>query len=165
MTAQLPPMIPGIEYAPAEHQRSTRGSSWRWHVLRPVEYILPWSPPMDARFLDRDGIERFRIQRGVLSIAAGYAWNGCSPKRQLRGRIWIGTPDFARTIAASLPHDAFYQASACRHASTRREVVDDYFEALLRAARFPLAGLYAGAVRDFGEPYWAVESGMRSARL
>ena len=90
------------------------------------------------------------IINGLITIKAGYSWDGCSPKFINICGLYIGTPDFNnKTKQASLIHDFLYQ-----YKIGTREIADNIFYDELRLQNFPLAGLYYNAVRKFGKKYW-----------
>lgn len=67
------------------------------------------------RYYDQDHKLRMVIRPRNITIMAGYAWNGNSPKcgvRFLWRDWWFGTPDFfPQTVKASQLHDALFQFS------------------------------------------------------
>ena len=91
----------------------------------------------------------------------GYAWDGCSPKKDFLHIRW-GTPDGAYhyalgkpyTYYASLFHDAIYQYKNEGVPITRKES-DLLFQELLRQVDFYWGWLYVFAVRAFGGFYGA----------
>ena len=98
---------------------------------------------------------------GTITIYAGYAWDGCSPKWKFLDLWFLGTPDGAvdirtgqpATYYASLVHDALGQFAKSTPADmpfTRRER-DAIFRELL--GDFALADLYHWFLRTFGECY------------
>lgn len=100
--------------------------------------------------LDADGMVTIKAN------ATGYAWDGCTPKWSILGLVIIGTPDGhidirterPLTYYASLVHDAFYQY--LEHVPVSKADIDRQFYEMLRAAGFPLAGIYYFFVRLFG---------------
>lgn len=144
MIAPAAAFSPGIEY------QELRGGRYRFVTNLNVSIRLRL--PLQALILFRDkrGCERARFVGDKFRIAAGYAWNGCSPKRWIAGLGWVGTPDPEATRLASLVHDAFYQFLRTPHFPLSREQCDTVFLELLRLHRFPLASLYHRAVRGFG---------------
>lgn len=92
---------------------------------------------------------------GVLTIPAGYSWDGCTPKFKIFGRV-IGVPDGPKdpetgqpqTYYASLVHDALYQFIGL-HGISRADI-DLIFLDMLTAAGFKQARLYYRAVQLFG---------------
>lgn len=93
---------------------------------------------------------------GTITIPAGYAWDGCSPKLDIADVLILGTPDGIVDIAsgkpktyhASLVHDALYQYFRW-HNIERREI-DRLFLEIMRQKQFLPAILYFWAVRIFG---------------
>jgi hypothetical protein len=89
------------------------------------------------------------------SNSQGYAWDGCSPKKNFIDLIW-GTPDgkldYATetqiTYYASMIHDALYQYKDKIDIS--RKEVDIIFYLNLKKSKFMLSGIYYFFVRLFG---------------
>lgn len=82
--------------------------------------------------------EWISINRGLVRIRAGYAWDGCSPALRIPGtRIWLGTPDGplcanGRPVSweASLFHDALCQFRLDISGLTRAAVTGVFVERL-----------------------------------
>lgn len=128
---------------------------WRFVTLRDLECRMPWRKLPEMSFEDRTGVERMRFESGGWRIIrSGYAWNGCSPKRYIRGIGWVGTPDTRRNRRGSLYHDAGYQASGDPIYPLTREQEDYLFLLNLREDKFRLSCAWYGAVRDFGASSW-----------
>lgn len=70
--------------------------------------------------------------------------------------MWIGTPDFAGTLAASLLHDALFQFSTCSLLPFSLEEANEFYRQLCKQHGFCLTNAYFGALRDFSAPYWGV---------
>ena len=85
---------------------------------------------------------------------AGYAWDGCSPKIKLFGKI-IGTPDGRidpntnkpKTYYASMFHDAIYQFKRADGMTISRKESDMIFKIMLRKSNFKAWKLYYRGVR------------------
>lgn len=109
----------------------------------------------NCNFYSSDGILRAWIRKGVLYCSENYAWNGCSPKRYIGTDdfgIWIGTPDFEKTLLASLMHDILFQ-----FAEVGKYDMHDcnyQFLTLMEKENFRLAQHYYEAVEMFGEKYY-----------
>ena len=92
------------------------------------------------------------------SNVGGYAWDGCSPKRNFIDLIF-GTPDGRFdyntdkqiTYFASMIHDALYQYKSSINLS--RKEVDKIFKLNLKKSGFMLWRIYYYAVRLFGGFY------------
>lgn len=104
-----------------------------------------------------------RIADGRLSIAAGYAWDGCSPAIKLGPGFWLGTPDGPLgwdgrpvTWRASLAHDALCQFRPELRGMTKAASVA-LFARLLAEDRAPgwIQTLYPAAVDRFGPQNWS----------
>ncbi len=149
------------EQSPREGKRL-----WRYVTIATNRIKTGFDTP-DAIFRTMDGVERARVVDGCFTLWEGYAYNGCSPKRHLPIVGWVGTPDFDSNLQASLWHDLFYQLSGTVHFTATRQEVDLLFRDVMRANRFPLAGAYYGAVRDFGGCFWGAgkQTSLRSQLL
>lgn len=123
--------------------------------LRGVEFANAWATIKDE----------------VMTIKAGYAWDGCSPTYYLPIIGWIGVPDgtrdangFPQAYHASLVHDVlceFRQDIKIDQAST----VDLFRDLLLQGGFSPRrADLYATVVRWLGPRDWP-EPGPRLADI
>jgi hypothetical protein len=102
--------------------------------------------PFEREWLTSDGCD--------LIVKKGYAWDGCSPKIRINGRIygtWDGPVMAGFNVPvgyyASLYHDALYQ-----YKIGPREQADEIFLLLLRD--FIFAKSYYRAVRKHGQKYW-----------
>lgn len=98
--------------------------------------------------------EWIRIEGGVISVKKGYAWDGCSPKKNIFGLFTIGTPDGALHLGkpwaaqASLVHDTLCQFRKTLPL-TKQQVVE-IFDDQLKALDWPLRRAYVWAVDRFG---------------
>lgn len=86
------------------------------------------------------------IYNGVLTILAGYEWDGCTPKISLFGQ-YIGVPDFKKTYEASLVHD--FLIEYCFLHNIPRIKIDILFEKKLKEKKFILTFIYAGGVHFY----------------
>jgi hypothetical protein len=91
---------------------------------------------------------------GRIEIAAGYAWDGCSPKLFL-SKFYLGTPDgpimsdgLPQTAWASLVHDALCQFRLDIPITKDKTVL--IFDEMLRKANWKLRPIYTFAVNHFG---------------
>jgi hypothetical protein len=98
--------------------------------------------------------EFLTIGGGVLSIEAGYCWDGCSPKTNILGLFEIGTPDGIQRHGLpwlyypSLVHDVLCQF---RHRLPfSKDQATGIFSDLMNDTKWPLATLYTSAVHKFG---------------
>lgn len=96
---------------------------------------------------------------GTVTISAGYAWDGCSPKWSVSGYV-IGVPDgpmqpdgYPQTAWASLVHDALCQFKHLVPVTKRQTV--EIFNDMLRHARWALRPVYVTAVDLFGPQRFA----------
>jgi hypothetical protein len=148
---------PGIEY---RYLRPHEGRGiYRFETIRKTTYPLHFDHP-DVRFVDVHGIEWARIEGNLLSIRTGYAWNGCSPKRQWCG-IWWGTPDFMFTRRASLVHDVLFQVSGCKHFRATMEQCNEVFRRIMvrDGGTAAMVGIYHAAVQRFGGSFFGKVDG------
>lgn len=130
--------------------------AWRYRLTAPfalaaaelagVVHQGPWLQIADSR----------------LSIAADYAWDGCSPSVKLGG-LWLGTwdgplgPD-GRPVSwrASLVHDALCQFRPQLQGMTKAASVGVFARLLAEdAAPGWMQRLYPAAVDRFGPQQWA----------
>lgn len=101
---------------------------------------------------------------GLLTIDAGYRWDGCTPKWAFFDMVF-GTPEGvldtasgnSKTFYASLVHDALYQLSAYTFSAGERMVADRLFHAMLREVDFKASALYYAVVKMFGRYLWGRE--------
>lgn len=93
---------------------------------------------------------------GTITVEAGYAWDGCSPKWKW-GWLLFGTPDGAPNPATAYPytyfasclHDAMLQWEDDTHMPYSRAEIDRIFLERLLVEGFPAAWLYYRAVRFY----------------
>ena len=113
-------------------------------------------------FYDQDNVARLHISKsGLLTVLAGYAWDGCTPKLKVFDWFYLGTPDGtlsavtgkAKAYYASLVHDAIYQFLDSPDMPLTRKDADELFHGLLKRSQFSLAGLYYSCVRALGGFY------------
>jgi hypothetical protein len=101
---------------------------------------------------------------GLLTIDAGYRWDGCTPKWAFFDMVF-GTPEGildnasgkSKTYYASLVHDALYQLSTYTFSINERLIADNLFYTMLREADFKAAVLYHAVVKTFGRHLWGRE--------
>ena len=96
---------------------------------------------------------------GVLVVNELYAWDGCSPKVRLFGKV-VGVPEGPEgflnrpeTWRGSLFHDVLCQFQSHPDMPFSREEIDLIFLKLLELDGFERAQLYYRAVRLFGGAY------------
>ncbi len=111
-----------------------------------------------------DGGRVWAVLRGdILTIKAGYAFDGCSPAILFLG-VWAGTPTPEAIVPAAAVHDVLrgYMKLPC--VPFTRKDSDDIFYDMLREARFPLANEYHGVVSGvFGNLYIRMTAARPSA--
>jgi hypothetical protein len=119
------------------------------------EILLPMRGIVDDHavlYHDKTGKVRARHDKFGLHIEAGYAWNGCSPKRWYPVLGWVGTPDFECTRLASLCHDVGYQFGATEHFPLTKYTVDaTFYHCIHMAGDRDIAAIYHGAVDRYGK--------------
>lgn len=114
-----------------------------------------------ASFSDTNGTWLFISNAGEITVASGYAWDGCSPKIKVFDLWLIGTPDGIlnistgqpKTYYASLIHDALCQFQNHPSMPYSRSEIDQIFLERLQQDGFKLAKCYYWAVRAFGSVY------------
>ena len=128
--------------------------AWRYKLDAPYSYK---SPLLAGVFFENEWGE---IEDGIITIFAGYAWDGCSPALQV-GPIWLGPPDGAllmdgrpQAYYASLVHDYLCQYRA--DVPIRKAVTVALFREMLIKRGFSQlrASIYANAVKLFGPQDW-----------
>lgn len=124
-------------------------STWRFQNKEDTEIQLPFSTDVNIQCNDQKHKTWLEILNNIIVVKAGYAWNGCSPKRCVFG-MWIGTPDFKETILASLIHDALAQFFTVDNFPFSKYMVDQIFLEIMLANKFKLAYTYHNAVERFG---------------
>ena len=130
---------------------------WLYRLEQHVSWPSGHAFPEDMAFEDKKGVRRLEITKdGRITVLAGYAWDGCTPKFCLLD-ILFGIPDGVvdsrtgrpKTYYASLIHDVLYQFLDDLLPLTRREV-DGFFLGLMGVTGFTWRYAYYGAVRLFG---------------
>jgi hypothetical protein len=121
----------------------------------------------EVAFQDAKGKTWAWIVCGKITIAKGYAWNGCSPKTYIGFPpvgAWIGTPDFDATIIPSLIHDVLFQfAEVGKHTLHNTNL---QFLRMMEERHFRLAAQYFEAVEIFGGKFWGKDkSGVKATYL
>jgi hypothetical protein len=134
-------------------------SSVKWLYELPVDFR--WQSRLsfeeDSAFEDKQGVRRLEVrQNGEITVLAGYAWDGCTPKVCVLDLL-IGVPDGVvdsrtkrpRTYYASLVHDVLYQFLS-DGLCIRRKDADRCFLRLMTETKFLWRYPYYWAVRVFG---------------
>ena len=104
------------------------------------------------------------ILDGYIYIAAGYYWNGCSPKYYIgsdKFGFWVGTPDFEESITASLVHDVLFQFSYL--GKFTMEDANMMFYSIMEEEKFLLAEIYFTAVQKLGVAFFGKKDDNLSA--
>lgn len=106
------------------------------------------------------------ISDGVLTVRAGYAWDGCSPAYYLPLVGWVSPPNgragqdgFPQAYYPSLVHDCFCQFRP--YIAIDKATVVAIFQDMLMEAGFAkwAARLYAGVVNRLGPQHWVGQHG------
>ena len=175
MTITAPNMLENCHYRRLSVKEGK--GKYRFETLVPIDFsfdcsIIPPGSTRSFRSTSSDGIERvwLFLRSRLLTIPAGYRWNGNSYKIGLRVLWlfdwWIGTPDFIKTIAASLPHDAIYQFSALKEMPFSLAQANTCYEQICRQNGFALTSTYKGALHDFSAASWGhTEPGARCVTI
>ena len=130
--------------------------TWRYVLGTRFELLAP--ELVSIAFANR----WLEIRHCRLSIAPGYAWDGCSPAVRLPSGIWIGTPDGPLTAngrpvswRASMVHDALCQFRP-DIAGLAKPATVDLFRRMLIEDGAPgwMCALYPAAVWHFGPQEW-----------
>lgn len=143
----LPSFEKNVDYKEYNPQEKT--GKYRYITLKPITVcvrhrtLLPKN--FKLQFNDSKGIKRMVITSYSITVFEGYAWDGCTPKRNIFNH-WVGTPDFPETILASLIHDALRQFESTEHFPFSRELQDQIFYYILRANGFRLSWIYLAGV-------------------
>ncbi|MBI5584548.1 MAG: hypothetical protein HY892_12070 [Deltaproteobacteria bacterium] len=144
---------------------------WLYRIDRSYSWESGLEVSQDLVFRDAEGKVRLVVEvGGRLTVMAGYAWNGCSPKVCVLD-ILVGTPDGAvhertgkpKTYFASMVHDALYQFLDAESPITRVQA-DGCFFRLMAESDFVLRHLYWLAVRAFGRLVWQGKKTVRKWR-
>lgn len=130
---------------------------WVFTLSDDFTWASGYVSPEDFAFRDKGGTVRLVVRRsGEVTVPAGYAWDGCTPKACLFD-IVFGTPDGVidsrtlrpKTYYASLVHDAMYQF-LLDGLPFKRAQADRSFARLMDETGFRLRFLYWAAVRLLG---------------
>lgn len=131
-----PPHVPAMD-RPTEGRS---GASWLYTAPCDMFWWSPVRSDIEHRYHDSSGRVIFRISsRGLLTVHAGYTWNGAS--------CW---PDHPRLWRATMFHDALCQAMQCRCCPCDWPTAADVFGAIAREDGYKLAGLVRWGVRWLG---------------
>lgn len=156
MRIKAPKLIEGVHYTRLSVKEGH--GKYRFKTLVPITYqVLGLSPKFRTRSFLVAYKEWLCVTSDTITIAAGYAWNGNSWKKGSRvfGKdVWLGTPDFEQTIAASLVHDAIYQFSDLLDIPFTREQSDLFYRDICRQNDFVLAPVYYGALWACSKSAW-----------
>ena len=131
--------------------------AWRYVLGARFELLAP--ELVSIAFANR----WLEIRHCRLAIAAGYAWDGCSPAVRLPGGIWIGVPDGPLAVdgrpvswRASMVHDALCQFRPDIPGLAKSATVDLFRRILINdSAPGWMCALYPAVVRRFGPQEWA----------
>jgi hypothetical protein len=145
--------------------------TWLYRVDEPFTWDSGLSIGADQYFKDVAGVVRLVLHAGGrITVMAGYAWNGCSPKVCFCDVI-LGTPDGVvhvrtgrpKTYYASMVHDALYQFLDADSPISRAQA-DACFLRLMAESDFLLRHVYWAAVRLGGRFVWGAKRATRKWR-
>jgi len=85
------------------------------------------------------------LNGSVMTIFAGYAFDGSSPAFKICGK-WFGTPTPDSVVAAALVHDCLRQFMPLDCVPYNRKDTDDCFFNIMRANGWKATSIYHGAV-------------------
>lgn len=157
MRLTAPALREGIHYRRLSVREG--GGVYRFETLLPLTYhfaapLLPDSRTLSYR---TPAGEWLLLTRTTATVSARYRWNGNSPKKgiHLLGRdLWLGTPDYPATLAASLLHDAFFQFSGTRPFPVSLDYANACYAGICRGAHFRLTAVYQTALEECSRAYW-----------
>jgi len=157
MTIHAPTLKEGLDYRRMAVRES--GGVYRFKLLRPAIYTFSEAViPIPTRLSFRtNGHEWMRLEPHRMIISGGYAWNGNSVKKGVRilgCDVWLGTPDYAATIPASLGHDPIFQYSGLWQMPFSLETANDFYWQICEANKFRLASIYSEALEEFSPMSW-----------
>lgn len=141
-------------------------TAWRYKLDTQFELLAPGLLGIDYQN------EWITIRHASIRIAAGYAWDGCSPAWRLPGGIWLGVPDGplgtdGRPVSwqATLVHDALCQFRPDIAGLSKAATVL-LFRRLLAEANAPawMVWLYPAAVSLLGPKDWRGDFAPREIR-
>lgn len=140
--AQNTTLQKGFHYKTLPAKKIFKKHPYRFELIRMVEISFDQKLPIHkpVNFRDDSGILWAVLYPDGLKVYPRYEWDGCSPKIVLFGRFW-GTPDFEKTLLASLVHDVTTQFDKCGVYLSRKEQ-DKLFLRILQSAGFKLSRLY-----------------------
>ena len=129
-------------------------------IFRPAPYLYTLEADYTCQYpVDSPDCEHpfVSVKDCVMTVRAGYSWNGCSPKHNIMDLKITGTPegviDFRtgkpKTYYGSLCHDVRYQ-----YQIGSKKNADICFLCALWAADFVLADVYYWFVDKFGQKAW-----------
>lgn len=146
MISKLPNFDRNIHFRELDPRKD--GAEYKFALNRKIKFIFKKNLVDSSKsyyFLDTKGRCWMRILNNSVIINKDYAWNGCSPKKWFG--IWWGSPDFEKTIVASLIHDCLLQFHKTQHFPLTRKEVDHTFKEALKLKRFKFRGLFYFGVR------------------
>lgn len=132
------------ELSPKEGKNKYRFITTRCLIVG-LSGIVPCGTKISFR--DKNGKEWLYIDHKHFIIHKNYAWDGCTPKKHIPIFGWVGTPDFEKTILASLIHDAFCQFQDTKDFPFSRYIIDNIFKYILIENNFEWVDIYYLGVR------------------
>jgi hypothetical protein len=146
-----PPAVLNQEVLCRKYPHATQ---WRLRLIASATfYFYGWAhfPTCSAGARGQTWV---RFHRNTITVVAGYASDGASPKFRV-GPWVLGTPDTAATLPATFLHDALYQFAKLPGFPFTLAEADDAFDQCLafNGCETWRRLAYVGAVRAFGHQF------------
>ena len=139
------------------------GGKLRFETLTNAVYTFDADiiPTNEERVFSHKFRPWMKMEPRRITIAAGYAWNGNSPKRGYHfiRDWWFGTPDFQGTIRASLLHDLLFQFSFLASLPFTLANANECYYQLAKAHGHPLDDTYNIVLKICAARHWANDTG------
>lgn len=131
----------GVQY----NEQSPKDGNYKYRFVTIDDITISFENdliPEGYLILFKDKLDRvwMVINHNEIIISKNYAWDGCTPKKWWG--MWWGTPDFKKTIIASLIHDSLIQFSNCDHFPFTRDEIDQVFRNILSGGNFTFTPIY-----------------------
>lgn len=147
MIIDIPKFKKGVNF----RELSPKEGKDQYRFVTTHNLIVKWEGevPIGTKisFYDKNGREWLYMDHSCFIIKKGYSWDGCTPKRYIPILGWVGTPDFKKTLIASLIHDVLCQFQDTEHFPLSRLKIDDIFKDILKREKFIFSSLYYEGVR------------------
>ena len=123
--------------------------AWAYMLTQSLQFRLPRAVPIPLE-IHCGTVHISSVDKDVLTIHAGYAWDGCT--------CW---PDSATNLLGSLPHDLGYQIGKHPQNPFTREEIDGWLLDLLRLKHDPTPRTVWLGVRAMGWKFWKMPENLR----